>query len=115
MNARSQIRSMYRPKSKADKARMIKWDRYSRFTEGHDTACKSLLPEGKQQIVPVRRNRGGVYRAATFGLTRDERLVDDALFLFNRGYVETLEEAFERAEKNNPKPDYEFKDERTVH
>lgn len=97
----------YRPASKASKPKHRKWDSQQRFSKGHDAACLSLLPEedifekknGDRK--PHRRaQKVGVYRAATFGMSREERILEDALFFLNAGMADTMELALEKARQN---------------
>lgn len=103
---------MYPPVSKAGKPKHKNWDRRTRFMEGHDAGCIGLLPESilVEGMQPKRRPKQkiGVYRAHSFGYTREQRIVEDALKLLNYGYVQDLEEALDRAIKNNPEPEYSF-------
>lgn len=104
---------MYPPISRASKPKGKGWDRVQRFATGHDAGCFGLLPEEMRlNDAPMQRRRKVktmVYRSATFGMTREHRIIDDALFLLNRGFVGNLEEALERALKNNPEPGYSSK------
>lgn len=101
----------FTPTSKASKPRHKNWDRKTRFMEGHDAGCRGLLPEHLhlQNLTFVKKPKAktrGVYRSHSFDYTREERIVEDALFLINRGYAWDIEEALARAIKNHPEPEY---------
>lgn len=99
---------MYPPVSKASKPKNSQWDRASRFRAGHDAGCKGLMPEAERMrdaIFTKRRpNKVSVYRSASADKTREQRIVEDTLFLINKGRAIDLIEALAKAEKNNPLP-----------
>lgn len=98
---------MYPPSSKANKAKHQKWERKARFSGGHDASCLSLLPEG---VLVEKKNEGrqrrshaqrvGVYRAPTFGMSRQDRIAADAAYLLSAGLAQDLDEAIEKATEN---------------
>jgi hypothetical protein len=83
----------YKQASKAGKPKHRKWDCQQRFSAGHDAACLSLLSEfeiSKRKNISGRRKaakaqRIGVFRASTFGLSREERIANDAAYLLAAG------------------------------
>lgn len=104
---------MNKPTSKASKPKHKNWERIRRFREGHDAGCKALLPEdihlaGGYFAKKPRAKTNGVFHSLAVKMSREERIVDDALFLLNHGHAGDLDEAIERAFKNNPEPEYKL-------
>jgi len=104
------MRRIWKPSSKASKAKHHKWARCERFTMGHDTACMSLLSE-YDQMAGVKgskhrhSNKIGVYRASSFGQTTEERMEADTIALLNSGRASSIEEAIAIVSRNQGNKD----------
>lgn len=102
----SQKFKTFKQASKASKPKTKYWGRKDRFGCGHDAASMALLPEAishlqAKRVIRPRPNVRGVYRAASFNMTKEERILDDILFLVNKGYVRSFQEALDKVLDRN--------------
>jgi hypothetical protein len=83
-----------------------RWDAKERFSMVHDKHSRSLISDvfgSRINEKPRRRGRQGtieVYRSKTFGMTVEERTLEDARYFLYTGKAASIEEAVSMAIAN---------------
>lgn len=93
-------KSTFQPVSRARSAKNFRWNAKERFSTGHDYHCMSLVPHieslaENSSVQTALKARIRVYRAKTFGMTAEQRVLEDAKVLVANNKADTVDDAVE--------------------